>query len=220
MILFVADDHYGTHPGLNTYQEIAGNYPEMKFIENDWSIFTAVDLAKDCDLLILNMIADTCNLPIPDEAAAAAVRRYCETGRPLLLLHGASSAFWPYEWFRQAVGLRWVRGNDPDGVVASFHPKEPYKVLRCKCRHPLVGKLVDMELPQDEIYTALEQTQPLWILMDTTISSGTFPQCTESRSPWGGRVINFLPGHLPAVTRHPAFIANVKTLIDDLLGRA
>ena len=59
----------------------------------------------------------------------------------------------------------------------------------------------------------------MWTLMTTTISSGTFPQCTESATPWGGRVINFLPGHIPAVTRHPDFVANVKLLIDDLLAR-
>ena len=152
------------------------------------------------------------------DQAAEAVRRYFETGKPVLLLHGGSAAFWPFDWFREAVGLRWVRGNDPDGVVASFHPKEPYRVEPAKCRHPLVSRLIPMDLPQDEIYTALEQTRPMWVLMNTTISSGTFPQCTESTSPWGGRVINFLPGHAATVTRDPALIANVRTLIDSLLA--
>ena len=72
MILFAADDHFNTSPGRNTYEEIAGDYPQMKFVENDWSCFTACDLAKECDLLILNMIADTCGLPIPDGKAAGA----------------------------------------------------------------------------------------------------------------------------------------------------
>ena len=142
MIIFVADDHYESFPGRNTYEEIAADYPDMKFIENDWSIFTSVDLAGDCDLLILNMIADTCNLPVPDEAAAEAVKKYCEAGKNLLLLHGGSSAFWPYAWFRELVGIRWVRGNDPDGFVASFHPHEPYKVVRAKCRHRLVCSII------------------------------------------------------------------------------
>ena len=95
MILFAADDHFNTSPGRNTYEEIAGDYPQMKFVENDWSCFTACDLAKECDLLILNMIADTCGLPVPDGKAAGAVKKYCEAGRPMLLLHGASSALWP-----------------------------------------------------------------------------------------------------------------------------
>ena len=73
-----------------------------------------------------------------------------------------------------------MRGNDPDGFEASFHPHEPYKVVPAKCRHRLVKKLVPMDFPQDEIYTGLEQTRPFTILMNTTISMGTFPQCTES----------------------------------------
>ncbi len=217
MIVYIADDHYGVHPGLCSYEEIKAEYPTMKFAENDWSLFTSVNLAQECDLLILNLIADTCQLPIPDREAADAVKRYCMTGKPLLLLHGGSSALWPYEWFRRIVGLRWVRGNDPDGVQASFHPVEPYTVNVAKTRHQLTGKLQSMELPCDEIYTGLEQTAPFWTLMETTISSGTFPQCTESATPWGGRVINYLPGHNPEVTRHPAYLANLKVLINDLL---
>ncbi len=216
MLIFVADDHYKQFPGRCIYEEIASDYPSMIFKENDWSIFTSIDLAKECDLLILHMIAATCNLPIPDEATAESVKKYCQTGKNLLLLHGSSAAFWPYKWFREISGLRWVRPHDPDDVVASFHPHEPYKVVRSKCRHPLVSKLVEMDFPSDEIYTGLEQTQPLWTLMTTTISTGTFPQCTESLTPWGGRVINFLPGHIEAVTRHPDLIANVKLLINDL----
>ena len=218
MILFAADDHYQSFPGRNIHSEIAADYPDMRFFENDWECFTRFDLAVECRLLILHMIAGTCNLPLPGQEAAEAVRRYFETGKPVLLLHGGSAAFWPFDWFREAAGLRWVRGNDPDGVVASFHPKEPYRVEPAKCRHPLVSRLIPMDLPQDEIYTALEQTRPMWVLMNTTISSGTFPQCTESTSPWGGRVINFLPGHAATVTRDPALIANVRTLIDSLLA--
>ena len=59
MKLFVADDHYQSFPGRNQYECIAESYPDMVFSENDWSIFTKYDLAKECDLLILNMIADT-----------------------------------------------------------------------------------------------------------------------------------------------------------------
>ncbi len=219
MILFVADDHFNSHPGKNIHEMIAADYPEMHFFENDWSAFTRFNLAEECDLLILNMIASTCNLPLPDDAAAEAVRAYAETGKPMLLLHGSSAAFWHHAWFRELSGFRWVRPNDPDKVPASHHPKEAFRIDPAKCRHPLVKKLVPIDLPPDEIYAELEQTQPLWILMNTRISEGTYPQCTESLSQWGGRVINFLPGHAPEATRNPALIANVRVLIDYLLAR-
>ncbi|MBQ7396107.1 MAG: ThuA domain-containing protein [Lentisphaeria bacterium] len=217
MKLFVADDHYKAFPGRNQYECISGTYSDMIFRENDWSVFTEFDLAKECELLILNMIADTCGLPVPTPEQAEAVKRYLETGKNLLLLHGASSAFWPYEWYRKLVGIRWVRGKDPDGVEASFHPKEPYCVKVAKVRHELAEKLVEMDFTiEDEIYCSLEQVTPITTLMETTISLGTSPQCTESFTPWGGKVINFLPGHRSEVTRDERLIANLKTLIDYL----
>ena len=216
MKLFVADDHYQAYPGRNQYECIKSDYPDMIFRENDWSAFTEFNLAEECDLLILNMIAGTCGLPLPDEEQSEAVKRYLETGKNLLLLHGASSAFWHCDWYRKLVGIRWVRGNDPDGVEASFHPKEPYCVKTAKVRHPLAAVLQDMDFIEDEIYCRLEQVTPVMTLMETTISTGTFPQCTESFTPWGGKVINFLPGHRSEVTRDERLIGNLKLLIEYL----
>ena len=217
MKLFVADDHYQAYPGRNQYECIRDTYKDMVFSENDWSVFTKYDLAAECDLLILNMIADTCGIPAPDSAACDAVKRYLETGKNLLLLHGGSSAFWHCDWYRKIVGIRWVRGNDPDNVPSSFHPKEKYCVKVAKVRHELADKLVDMDFSvEDEIYCSLEQVNPVMTLMETTISLGTSPQCTESYTPWGGKVINFLPGHRSEVTRDPRLTANLKILIDYL----
>ena len=217
MKLFVADDHYQACPGRNQYECIRDTYKDMVFSENDWSIFTKYDLASECDLLILNMIADTCGIPVPDSAACDAVKRYLETGKNLLLLHGGSSAFWHCDWYRKLVGIRWVRKNDPDNIPSSFHPKEKYCVKVSKVRHELAEKLVDMDFSiEDEIYCSLEQVNPVMTLMETTISLGTSPQCTESYTQWGGKVINFLPGHRSEVTRDPRLIANLKVLIDYL----
>ncbi len=216
MILFAADNHYGVHPGRRQYEALAGRIPGLRFFEDDWRCFSAFDLKRECELIILNLIADTCGVPAPDDAAADALKAYCETGKPLLLLHGGSAAFWPFDWFRRNVGLRWVRPDDPDGVPASCHPKEPFFVRRAKCRHPLAARLVEMDLPADEIYTGLEQTAPLWILLETVIGGETFPQCTESRTEWGGKVVNFLPGHRPEVVAHPGMTANLAVLIEYL----
>ncbi len=216
MIIFAADNHYGVNPGLHAYEVLKKDYPTMVFAEDDWSIFTKYDLAKDCELLILNMIASTCNIPEPNEEQSEAVLNYCKTGKPLLLLHGASSAFWHHSWWRVNCGLRWVRPNDPDEVPASTHPKEPFVIAPSKTRHELCKQLVTMDLPQDEIYTELEQTCSLWTLMETNICNRTFPQCTESKNEWGGTVINFLPGHNPEVTSSEVYNKNVKILIDYL----
>ncbi len=74
-----------------------------------------------------------------------------------------------------------------------------------------------MDCPTDEIYIHLEQTSPAMVLMETTINEGTFPQCWESATPWGGRVIGLLPGHRGEVVRDTTMVANAAALIDSLL---
>ena len=133
------------------------------------------------------------------------------------MLHGSSAAFWQWEWWRNIVGFRWVRPNDPDGVEHSTHPNKPYRLTVSKTRHVLTKSLEEIELPADEIYINMEQVCPAMILMETHIEEGTFPQCTEAVSPWGGKLVNFIPGHAPEVTSNPKLIRNVETIIDYLL---
>lgn len=216
MILFVADDHFNSCPGKRIYEQIKDGY-DIRFYENDWSGFTDFDLSAECDLLVLNMIADTCGNELPGAEAEQQLKKYCENGGNILLLHGSSAAFWHWDWWRKIVGLRWVRGNDPDGVEASTHPKRPYKVKVAKNSHPLCVRLVDMDFPADEIYINLQQTCPVSILMETFTDEGTFPQCYECATPWGGKIIGFIPGHDSAVTTAPELTSNVRTLIDYLL---
>ena len=218
MILFAADDHYGAHPGKCIYEKVRQSY-NIDFFENDWSCFTKYDLENECELIILNMIADTCGVTPPDADAESRLKAYCEIGGSFLLLHGSSAAFWHWEWWRTLQGFRWVRGNDPDNVSASSHPARPYRVNVAKCRHPLCRSLRQIDLPEDEIYIRLEQTSPAMVLMETDTDEGTFPQCYETITPWGGKIIGFIPGHRREVTENENFIANIKILIDYLLER-
>ncbi|OGV56848.1 MAG: hypothetical protein A2X45_04560 [Lentisphaerae bacterium GWF2_50_93] len=213
MIIFTADDHYGAHPGKTIYEGIKSDFPGMVFAENDFSVLSDAELMGKCDLLILNMIAGTCNLEPPAGKAESNVKAYCERGGNMLLLHGSSAAFWHWDWWRKIVGYRWVRGNDPDGVPASTHPKRPYKVVRSKSRHPLCAKLAEMDLPEDEIYINLEQVCPSIDIMETRTDEGTFVQCYETLTPWGGRIIGFIPGHRKEVTSRKDYLDNVEKII-------
>ena len=189
---------------------------EVVYHENDWSGFTDCDLAETYDLIILHMIADTCGNPMPDDAVETKVKAYCERGGNLLLLHGSSAAFWHWDWWRKIVGLRWVRRNDPDGVPASNHPKRPYRVEVVESPHPLCTRLKAFDLPVDEIYINLQPVCPVTVLMETSTEEGLFPQCYECKTPWGGTIVGFIPGHCKAAVTHPALIHNIKTLIDYL----
>jgi hypothetical protein len=216
MIYFFADNHYDSFPGREINKQLQNDY-KICYYEDDWSAMETNDFADKCSLLILNMIGTTCNLPHPSAAAEKQIRKYAEKGGNFLLLHGSSAAFWQWGWWRKIVGFRWVRPNDPDNVPKSTHPKKPYKVEVSKCRHPLCKKLKDISLPEDEIYTELEQTCPATILMQTTIEEGTFPQCYECLTPWNGKILGYLPGHFKEVTSSPEFIYNIKVLLDDLI---
>lgn len=217
MILFIADEHMKEHAGKVIYEQIASRYPNMEFHENDWSAFTKYDMACECELLILHMVAGTCEQPFPDEAACNAVKRYCQSGGNMLLLHASCAALWHCDWWRAITGFRWVRPEDPDGAVPSTHPVGYNHVKVCKARHELVNKLKDMPLEHDEIFIKMEQTLPSMILMDTHIDEGTFPQSWENRTPWDGLNIGFLPGHYKEATTNSVFLENVMTLIDYLL---
>ena len=214
---FFADDHYGVHPGGVIYQ----NLPErlrngIRFFENDWNALEHSSWETECGLLILHMIGGTCGQPHPGCEAEKRIRTFLERGGSALLLHGSSAAFWKWNWWRELPGERWVRPNDPDGVEASTHPRKPYTVRISKTRHVLAPRLSAMELPEDEIYTNLENTCPCMRLMETHIEEGTFVQCCEAISPWGGKLLSFIPGHDPAVASNPVLIKNIATIIDYL----
>ena len=172
---------------------------------------------KKCTLLVLHLIGGTCSLPHPGAGAEKAVKNYCEQGGNMLLLHGSSAAFWQWQWWRSITGIRWVRPNDPDQVDRSTHPQGICSVKVCKCRHELSERLIPFELPEDEVYTSLEQTRPAMFLMEGWVNGENSPQCSESHTPWGGKVINFIPGHKEICVNTPELSANIEILLRYLL---
>lgn len=218
MIYFFADDHFNMHCGQKIFENLPQKWKDqIVFVENDWTLLESGEWLKDCDLLILNLIATTCNLPHPGEGAEKSVRIWCERGGNALLLHGSSAAFWGWNWWRKIVGYRWVRPGDPDGVEKSVHPVKPFSLRLCKVRHPLAEKLIPFDLEEDEIYTELEQVSPTITFLETEIEEGVYPQCFETITPWGGKFLTFLPGHRPTATENEKLIANISTMITYLL---
>lgn len=217
MIYFFADDHFGKHCGKNIFETLPQQLQKaISFYENEFDVLENSNWPEDCELLILNMIGNTCGLLHPNANAEAKVKKYLEQGGSILLLHGSSAAFWQWDWWRTLPGFRWVRPGDPDNVVKSVHPVKPCTVRICKVRHPLAERLQSMDLPSDEIYTELEQVAPAMILMDTFIEEGVYPQCWETLTPWGGKLLNFLSGHKPEITTSPELINNIVCLIEYL----
>ena len=70
-----------------------------------------------------------------------------------------------------------------------------------------------VNLSAEEIYAKLEQVSPAHVLMETAIEEGVFPQCFEVITPWGGKLVHFIPGHAPEVTANPVIINNICEII-------
>lgn len=215
MIYFFADNHYGAHCGKVIFEKLA--LKNIKFFEDDWSVLETTQWVDDCNLLILNLIGDTCNIPHPAGQSEEAIKKYLASSKNVLLLHGSSAAFWQWDWWRKLPGLRWVRPNDPDNVAPSVHPKGVCKLTKAKTRHPLINKLEELELVEDEIYTNLEQVSPITILMETIVENKSFPQCIETITPWNGKIVSFIPGH--KVENTTLVTPNVKAIINYLLEK-
>jgi hypothetical protein len=215
-ILFLADDHFGNRSGAHLSGALQNALPHA-FVENDWSAL-ADGILDDCDLLLVNGIANVGTCVVP-ETAEAPLKAWLEAGHPLLILHVGSAAFWHWRWWRRGVGLRWVRQDDPDGVPQSTHPVRPFTVEPVAGAHPLQGRLSGADLPTDEIYIDLEQTGPITPLLTTTIAEGTSVQAYHHRAPWGGEVVGILPGHGPSVTTSDWLTSNVRTAAQYLLAQ-
>ena len=217
MIYFFADDHYGTHAGRCLYGQLPTELRDRTvFTENEWDLLESGRWVDDCELLILHCIAGTCGQPLPSSGAETAVKSYLTRGGNVLLLHGSSAAFWHWAWWRCIVGLRWVRPNDPDGVMASSHPLSPCQVVPVPSEHPLSKVLKPFDLENDEVYVDLQEVSPVTVLMTTQIAGKTYPQCFETVTADGSRIVSFLPGHLETNVRNPTLSADVALLVRNL----
>ena len=192
MIYFFADNHFEARPGFHLYEKLKSDF-DIKFFEDDISPLSKQGCLDDCSLLMINMICGIGKLPQPSPEAEAEVKKYCVSGRPLFLIHAGSAAFTQWEWWRKLTGLRWVRENDPEGLVPSVHPVQDFTVS--KTEKEVVKDLKHFTLKNDEIYTNLAQTADVDVLLETKIDGKAYPMAFISKNEWGGKVMGFLPGH-------------------------
>jgi hypothetical protein len=213
MIYFFADNHYDARPGFHLYEKIKNDY-NINFFEDDISALADKNFPKECDLLMLNLICGTGKLGIPGKEIEKLLKEYCKSGKPIFLIHAGSAAFWRWDWWRKLVGLRWVRENDPDGVPPSVHPVKDFKVTTASGKHELLKGLKGFELKNDEIYTKLQQAQPVEVLLETTIEEGAFPMACVSKNEWNGTMLGFLPGHRRESFENTELIYDVNAMIN------
>jgi type 1 glutamine amidotransferase len=113
------------HPFLETSQRIASVLTELGHdVEIDTKLSAAADRLRAAapDLLVIN--AGNAEQPSPiDDDLIAAVSEHLAAGRPLLVMHVASTAFPQVDAWEDIVGGRWVRGTTmhPDWADSLVH---------------------------------------------------------------------------------------------------
>lgn len=218
MILFLADNHFGKHPAQMIHGALTEHYgAKVAFFEDDFETFLDVE-PETVQLLILHVIGDTSGIAHAGPEVEEWMLRYFRPGKPVLLLHGSSAAFWKWSWWREMVGFRWVRGEDPDGLEASTHPVVPARIYRTKSTHPLVKRLDDFEMPEDELYINLAHAGPAWVLMEASFEGRSHPMLYEGQTTWGGQLVCWIPGHRETTLRHPVFVHNTVQILRYMLG--
>lgn len=214
MILFLADNHFDAHPGRKIYDSLKGEY-KFDFYEDD---LTPLRSSLDrYELLVLHLICGSRGSPEAKPEMEVNVKNFVDAGKPILLLHGASSAFSQWKWWRELVGLRWVRKDDPDGLPPSTHPKVSYEVKRCAADHPLSEAVVPFSSATDEFYINMASTAPITPLLEASWEDRVHVQCYVRESKAGGRIAGFIPGHAQTVVQSEPVLANIRILIDWLL---
>lgn len=211
-ILFVGDNHYGSFGSRRLAESLKHKF-DIRYLEDDYGHFLSTADLSPYDVLLVSAIGDTPGSPHPPDEASNRVEDWLAEGRSIVVFHGGSAAFWKWPWWREVVGLRWVRPNDPDGVAASTHPIVAYELERSESDHPLVSKLEPMSVPVDELYIELEERRPITPLLETTYEGKRFPMAYIAPTDSGGSVLGYLPGHAVEVVGHPITLRNIGALL-------
>jgi hypothetical protein len=206
MILFLADGVH--HRGLTAPALSQALSLPHSFYTGTYEPFLQYE--SECDCLLLHLIADCKGFAHAGKDVEQALQRYVASGRPIVLLHASSAAFTRWAWWRSLVGLRWVRANDPDGVAKSRHLKRPFDVLPCSG-----FELEPMLALNDELYIDLHPEGPVEVLMQAE----GHPQVFRAKTPQGGAILSYLPGHTPETVMRQDYQNNLVYLIKSLLHK-
>jgi type 1 glutamine amidotransferase len=140
------------------------------------------------DLIVIN--AGNAEQPTPGDARAiAGLERYLATGRPLLVMHVATTAFPEVDAWEDIVGARWVRGT-------TMHPDWDHGTVHVATdAHPVVAGIDDFQV-WDERYSYL-RVAPGIVPLATQEHEGIEHPILWAKQHGGARVVYDALGHEP-----------------------
>jgi len=199
-VLFFADRHYDACPG-RAQAELLNELSPVLYIEEDYeTLIQALELHPH-SILALNAIQGTPGNTHWPDGLESAVKAHLKRKNHVWLFHGGSAAFWPWPWWREAMKVRWVRKDDPDGEEASWHPTTAYEVCLTQQGRASVSGLGSFQVPEDELYLGMALKEGVEVWAETEYEGRFWPQIYHHALPWGGTAFGWLPGHDAQVMR-------------------
>lgn len=176
-IVLFADEHFGSggREGIqDALTKATGRKPEL--IEASAGL-TNADLA-DAGVLLLYHTQEE-----PSPATKAALTTWIESGKPTVFVHAALGGYKNWPEYHKWAGKIWVWGT-------SDHPYEETTLV---ATDPRFVAWKQAWLPNDEVFIKLGATAEVDVIVETTISLGTFPVAWILKS--HPNVVSWVPGH-------------------------
>lgn len=197
-----AHDWRSTTPVTRATLEGAGQFEV--FVSEEPSVLETSALSK-YDVLVLNYR----NPPAEklSDAARANLLSFVKSGKGLVAVHFAVSAWGDWPEFQKLVGRTWVGKKEaPDGLASGHGPRGAFKVTVKAKDHPITKGVSDFDA-DDELYARLAGDTPIEVL--ATANSADFSKKEEPMA-WNlrygeGRVHVNVLGHDAKARENPAF---------------
>lgn len=194
-IVLFADEHFGSggREGiLEALEKATGRKPEL--IEASAGL-TQADLDGAGVLLLYHTQEE------PSSETRAALTDWIESGKPTVFVHAALGGYKNWTEYHQWAGKVWIWGT-------SDHP---YEETRLIATDPRFVAWKEAWLPNDEVFIKLGAKADVDVIVETTISLGTFPVAWISQS--CPNVVTWVPGHRREMWSVPAMASGLVEMI-------
>jgi len=189
-----AHDWRATTPAIRSILEDAGRFDVT--VHEGVEVFESSSLGN-YDAIVLNY--GFWKQPDPSEQGKAGLLNYVKSGKGLVSLHFACSAFQDWSEYRELLGRVWKKG------VGGHGPRGKFVVNIKTADHPITAGLSDFEI-DDELYSKLSGDAEIQVLASAHSDWSQRDEPIVFVKRYGkGRVAHDVLGHDTRVQENPSY---------------
>jgi type 1 glutamine amidotransferase len=137
----------------------------------------------------------------PSSETVEALTAWIESGKPTVFIHAALGGYPDWPLYTQWAGKVWLWD----------HSEHPYEETRMVAKSARFTAWREAWLPKDEVFIKLGDTSDVEVLVETTISLGTFPVAWIQK--FRPHVVTWVPGHRREMWSVPAMSSGLMEMI-------